>query len=174
MRMRSESLIKHPVDAVFAAYRDKMPDVAAFLPDIKEINVLDRREEGSIVRLHNEWVSGSEIPKVARSFVKPEHLRWDDFAAWHADTQHCEWRISTRVFTEAVRCAGSTRLIAEGEGTRVVLEGDLEIDVTKVPGIPKFMAKRIAPQAEKFIVNLITPNLEKTNEAIEQYLDSQA
>lgn len=173
MRMHSESKIAHPVEAVFTAYRDRMAEVAAYLPDIAEINVLDRKVEGSKVALHNEWVSNTDIPKIAKSFIKPEHLRWDDFATWDETTHSCSWRIATRVMTEAVSCSGTTKLVQDGDGTRVVLEGDLEIDGTALPGVPKFMAKKVAPQVEKFIVNMITPNLEKTNEAIEKFLDAQ-
>jgi hypothetical protein len=53
----------------------------------------------------------------------------------------------------------------------VRLTGDLRIDLVDLPGVPGFIARRIAPQLEKFIVSLITPNLEQTNQGIQAYLD---
>lgn len=171
MEIRSASRLHHPVDAVFHVYRDRLPEVVPFLPDVKEVVVRSRREEGDAVHLHNEWASDREIPAVAAKFLKPEHLRWDDYAVWTASDRRCAWTIRTRVFQEGFRCTGTTRLIEEGDATRVELLGELSIDVAEIPGVPSFLARRIAPQIEAFVVALIRPNLEKTNEAIGRFLD---
>ena len=173
MRIQSESVIAHPVDKVFEAYRDRLSEVAHYLDDIKEIVVKEREELDGAVRLHNVWSSEKEIPSVAQKFIKPEALNWDDHAKWYEADTRCEWRIETRAFTEAFSCSGQTRLIGDGDKTRVVLEGDLTLDVTKVKGVPKFLAKTVGPQVEKFIVALIKPNLERTNQAIARFLDDQ-
>lgn len=174
MKIESDSSIAHPVSRVFETYRDRLEDVAAYLDDIREIKVLSRKEEGDATRLHNEWASDKEVPAVAAKFIKPEHLLWDDFAVWYASDTRCTWEIKTRAFTEAVRCTGETRLVAHGEGTQVLLRGELSIDTSAIAGIPKFLAGRITPQIEKFIVSLVTPNLERTNAAIGRFLDDQA
>lgn len=173
MKIRSETRLHHSIDKVFEAYRDRMSEVAAFLPDIESIQVLSRVEEDGRVVLHNEWRGDVEIPKVASKFLKPEHLRWDDYATWQTDTRSCSWRIETRVFNDGFSCSGTTKLTEDGDGTRIVLDGDLKIQLQGVPGVPGFLGKRLAPQIEKFVVALIAPNLEKTNEAIGRYLDSQ-
>lgn len=173
MRIQSESVIAHPVDKVFEAYRDRLPDVAAYLDDIREIVILEREELDGYVRFHNVWSSNTAIPKVAQKFIPPEALNWDDHAKWFEAEKRCEWRIETRAFTEALKCGGGTRLVAQGDSTRVILDGELTLDVSKVKGVPKFLAKSIGPQVEKFVVALIKPNLEKTNLAIAAFLDAQ-
>lgn len=173
MRIHSESVIGHPVAAVFNAYRDRLPEVAAYLDDIRSITVESREEGPDSVRLHNVWSSDKEVPAVAKKFIKPEALQWDDHAQWFTAETRCEWRIETRAFKDAFRCAGQTRLVAEGEHTRVVLEGELSVDVAKVGGIPRFLARTVGPQVEKFIVALVKPNLERTNDAIAAFLDDQ-
>lgn len=173
MEIRSETRIHHPREAVFRAYRDRMPEIAAYLPDIKEVIVRERVESGATVRLHNEWVSDRDVPSFAAKILKPEYLRWDDHAAWHEDRFVCEWQIRTRAFTEAVTCNGTNTFVADGDGTRVVLAGKLEIDLREIPGVPRLLAGTIAPQVEKFIVSLIQPNLEQTNRAVERWLDAQ-
>jgi hypothetical protein len=174
VRILSESVIAHPVDKVFEAYRDRLPEVAAYLDDIREIVIKEREELDGAVRFHNVWSSDKEIPAVAQKFIKPEALNWDDHAKWFEADKRCEWRIETRAFTEALKCGGGTRLIAEGDKTRVVLDGELTLDVAKIKGVPRFLAKTIGPQVEKFVVALIKPNLEKTNQAIAAFLDAQS
>ena len=55
----------------------------------------------------------------------------------------------------------------------MVLSGELEIDVARVPGVPSLLARRLKPRIEDFIVRLLTPNLKQTNEALGRWLDAQ-
>lgn len=172
MEIRSESRIKYPRAQVYQAYRDRLPEIARFIPDIKEIVVVSREDRPQGPRLHNEWASDREIPSFASAFLKPEHLRWDDYADWSDAAFHVDWTLKTRAFTDAVRCSGRNAFLEDGTGTRVLLTGDLQIAVQEIPGIPSFLGKRLAPQVEKFIISLVTPNLERVNASIEQFLDA--
>lgn len=174
MRIYSESRIPHSLERVFSVYRDQLFEVVPYLDDIREIQVVAREELDGAVRLHNVWASDTEIPAVAQRLIEPEHLLWDDYATWYAADQRCEWRIETRVFQAAFSCSGSTRLIAEGDATKVLLEGELKVDIAKVKGVPRLLARTIGPQVEKFIVALIKPNLEQTNTAIAAFLSAQS
>jgi len=173
MKILSESKIAHPASAVFEAYRDRLSEVAAYIDDVKSITVADRKGNGSKVALHNVWASATEIPKMARSFIKPDQLQWDDYAEWDANTMVGTWRLNVRAFPDAVSCSGTTTIVADGDSAKVVLHGDLEINVAKVPGVPRLLARKIGPAVEKFIVAMVKPNLEKTNGAIERFLDAQ-
>jgi len=159
---------------VFEVYRDRLPEVVPYLDDIREIRVEERDEDDGVVRLHNVWSSDRDIPRFARAVVRPDQLKWDDRAAWHEEGLYSDWVIATRVFTDAVRCEGRTEILEDGSGgTKVRLDGVFEVDLATVPGVPGFVGKRIAPQLEKFIVSLITPNLERTTLAIGRFLDEQ-
>lgn len=173
MRIESESLIRHPQPAVYAAYRDRLPEIAAYIPDVKEIRVESREEIGEgVTKLHNIWVADREVPVFARAFLKPEMLQWDDFAEWKDEENRVYWNIRLRMFTESVTCGGTNSFIEARDGTtKVLLEGDLDIDVKNVPGVPRLLAGGIKPKIEKFIVSLITPNLQRINESLQQFLD---
>ena len=172
MEIRSESRIHHPRDVVFQVYRDRLPEIARYIPDIKEIVVHSREEAAGIVKLHNEWISSRDVPSYATGIVKPEFLRWDDFATWNEPASVVEWTIRTRAFTESVRCSGKNQFLEDGkDGTRVLLSGQLDISLKDIPGVPSFLKGRLAPQVEKFIVSLITPNLEHVNRSVERFLD---
>lgn len=173
MKFRSETVVPHPREAVFLAYRDRLGEAVPYLDDIAAVNVLSREESGAKVTLHNEWVSDREVPKMAQRFLQPEHLRWDDYATWDHDTWRCQFEIKTRAFREAVRCVGSNTLLEDPAGTRIVLEGDFDVNLKEIPGVPRLLAGSIKPQVEKFIVSLITPNLEKTSAAVGRFLDAE-
>lgn len=173
MKIHSESVIRHPREKVYLAYRDNLSALAAYIPDVKRIDVVSRDDVGDRVKLHNVWVGDREIPKVMQPFLKPDMLEWDDFADWDRATWSCAWNLRIRVFTENVTCRGVNTFAEVGAGaTRLTLSGDLDIDLASMKGVPRLLAPTLKPQVEKFIVGLITPNLEKVNGALEKYLDA--
>jgi hypothetical protein len=42
MRIHSESIVRHPRERVFKAYRDELPEIAAYMSDIREIRIVNR------------------------------------------------------------------------------------------------------------------------------------
>jgi hypothetical protein len=175
MNIHSECRIHHPRERVYLAYRDDLPAIARdYIPDVREIRVHSREERDGVVVLHNEWIAHRDIPALVSRFLKPEMLRWDDFATWVDAEHHVDWKLRTRVFTEKVRCAGRNSFRADGEdATLVVLTGELHIDLRDIPGVPSLLAGRLAPVIEDFIVQLITPNLVAVNRSLERYLDDR-
>jgi hypothetical protein len=172
MKIHSESRIHHPLELVYTCYRDQLPQIAPYTPDIREIIVNSREDLEQGPKLHNIWVADREIPKVAQGIIKPEMLRWDDFAEWNNSAKHVDWTLNIPAFPNQVACSGRNAFFADGpDATRVVLTGDLQINVKNVPGVPRLLAGRIAPKLEAFIVKLITPNLEKVNHSLERFLD---
>jgi hypothetical protein len=174
MKIRSESVLRHPVERVYRAYRDEMPAIASTIPDISEVRVIRRVDREGGATIHNEWVSAARLPPGLSKVIRPEHLRWDDHAEWDDATMEVRWRIATRVFTDQIQCGGTNRFVATPDGsTRLVLDGDLKIDIRSVPGVPGFVARRLGPTLESFFVGLIAPNLEKVNVHLGRYLDGQ-
>lgn len=171
MEISASSLVRHPRDRVYQAYRDELPQIAAYMPNVKKVEVTSREVLPGAVKLHNVWYGKGEIPKVAQHVVKPDILMWDDWAHWHDDGTWCEWRIGLRVFNDKFKCSGTNHISAEGPHARVTLRGNLEIDLRDIPGVPRLLAGTLRPQIEAFIVKLIRPNLEETNVALGRYLD---
>lgn len=172
MRIHSESLIRHPQEAVYGAYRDRLPEIAAYIPDVKEIRVESRVEGDGTVTIHNIWIADRDVPMYARAFIKPEMLQWDDYAEWKDAESRVYWRLELRIFTESVTCGGTNTFSrVDDETTKVCLDGNLDIDVKSIPGVPRLLAGGLKPKVEKFIVSLITPNLKRVNESLQQFLD---
>ena len=173
MQIHASSVLQYPRSRVFSAFRDEMPAVAPYMPNVQEILVKAREVNGPTTKMHNEWVGKGDIPKVAQGIIKPEMLRWDDFAEWNADTFACIWSLKLRVFADKVKCTGRTVLEEQGaNATRITLSGTLDLDLRDIPGVPRLLAGTLAPQVEKFVVALVRPNLEQMNTAIGRYLDA--
>jgi len=172
MRIQSESRIHHPLDVVYTSYRDRLPEIAPYTPDIKEIVVHSREETETGPKLHNEWRAQRDLPRIVQGIVTPDMLRWDDFAQWNDGEHYVDWELRIPAFPNQVHCRGRNAFFADGDNaTRVMLTGNLEINLKNVPGVPRILAKRIAPAVEVFIVKLVTPNLEKVNHSLERFLD---
>ncbi len=172
MEIHASGIVRHPIDRVYRAFRDEIPGIAAHMPNVSKVEERLRENQPDGVRLHNVWHGKGEIPAFAQVVVKPDLLVWDDFADWHDDARCCDWRIGLRVFNEQFKCGGTTRMAAEGPHTRIVIQGDLQINLRELPGVPQFIAGALAPRIEAFIVKLIRPNLEETNAAVGRYLDA--
>lgn len=173
MQINASSVIHHPRERVYRAYRDELPRIAPFMENIKEIVVKDRKDRPGGVKLHNEWSGKGEIPKVVQGIIKPEMVKWDDFADWDDNAWLCNWHIKLRVFTENMKCSGTNRFEEVGpNATRVNLAGTLDVSLKDIPGVPRILAGTIAPQVEKFIIAMIRPNLEQVNASLGKYLDA--
>jgi len=174
MKIRSSSIIDHPIERVWRAYRDELPEIAKTIPDIREVRELSRTDRDGGVTIHNEWHSSARLPPLVDRVIKPEHLRWDDYAEWDDQAHTVDWHIATRVFTDRINCGGKNRFEPVDDGrTKLVIDGDLQIDFDRLPGMPRMLSKRVGPRLESFFVGLITPNLEKVTVHLARYLDRQ-
>lgn len=174
MRIEADSVIPFPRDVVFRAYRDDLTKVVEFMPNVRRIDIVSRKDDGGITTLHNVWHGGGDVPAALRAFVDEKLLAWDDFATWNEDAHGCDWSIRTHAFTEAVSCKGHTKMIPVGEGkTRVELAGDFAIDGKKLKGIPSLVAGSVGRAVEGFLAKQITANLGSTTDALARYLSQK-
>jgi hypothetical protein len=167
--------IPHPRELVFTTHRDKLPELVPYLGQVKSIEVESRTEEGPVVRLVNRWTaSDSDVPAPIRPLLKPERLTWLDKANWDMSRWRCDWEITLSALPEAVTARGSSSFLEEGAETIVQMSGEFLIHPDRVPGVPTFVAKAAAPALEKFIIGLLQPNLRKSNQAIQQYIEDHS
>jgi len=172
MRFEADAVIPKPCAMVFRAYRDHLPQLVEGLPRIKRIEVERRTDEGAQTELVNIWYAASKIPAVAEKIL-PDVLSWHDYARWDESRWRCDWRVESHVFTEAVQCSGHTTFVDLGARTRVEIEGDIRIDLSKVR-VPELLANPISNSVERFFVRLFTPNLLSISDALEDYLSGDA
>ena len=177
MKIETDARMAFPRELCFTTYRDRLPELVPHLSNVNEIETLEREDnyEGaeSKTRLLNVWRAVSEIPKLARAFIKPEMLAWHDYAVWNQDVWTVDWRVETHFFKERVACAGHNTFIDDGESCVLQIRGDLDVNLKGLPGVPRLVARKVSSAVEKFVVALITPNLTSVSTGVEAFLREQ-
>lgn len=163
--------IAFPRRLVWLSYRDRLVEMLPFLPSIRSIEVEKREEEQAQVRLLNLWkAKESEVPAVARPFVKSEMLEWRDYATWKEDVWRCEWRTELSFLKEAIHCSGVNEYSEVNGNTEIRILGEISVDGSKIPKVPRFMAPKLASTVEAFVCKVIKPNLVEINRGLERFL----
>lgn len=170
MQISADATLPFPRPMVFAAYRDELTKLLQYLPNVRNIEVKSRKDDGPRVELVNIWHGGGEIPAAARAVLSEAMLSWTDYASWNEAAWTCDWRTETHAFTEAVDCKGQNRFLEVEGGTRIEIRGDLEIDAKKIKGVPGFLAGKVASAVESFLAGKIQPNLVEVTEGLRKYL----
>jgi hypothetical protein len=171
MDITCDAVIHFPRPLVYQTYRDKLPELLPYLPNIRKIEVKERKQEGSAVHFVNVWHGGGEVPAIARAFLSESMLAWTDFAEWREEAFVCNWRTETHAFTEAVSSSGVNRYFEVDGGTRLEIRGDLTIDAAKIKGVPRLLSGKVGRAVEEFLVKTISKNLLDVSKGLERYLN---
>lgn len=174
MRFTVNDEIGFPRDLVYPAVRDRVEDLIAYLPNVDSIELLDSSVDGDVRRFVKRWqASATEIPALLRPLIKPEYLTWVDHATWNAAEYTTAWHHDLAFLEGALTARGVNRYFDEGDVTVIELEGEFTIHPERLTFLPGPVARKLAPAMERFVVELLKPNLKSTNQAIEQWLEEQ-
>lgn len=173
MQLSADARIPFARPLVFATYRDKLVELVPFLPNVRAIEVKERKDDAAVTSLVNVWHGGGEIPAAARAFLSEAMLSWTDRATWNESDFTTKWTIETHAFTEAVRCTGTNRYFDDGASTRLEIRGELSIDGAKLRGVPRLLAGSVSRAVEDFLVKKIGPNLLQVSDGVTKYLQEQ-
>lgn len=165
--------IHFPRDLVFDVYREKLPELDEYLPNIDSITVEHRavRDDGCI-ELVNLWqASHKEVPAVLRPFIKPEMLQWRDYATWDCSGHVCRWRTELAFLDGAISSSGINHYTVVDESTMEIhLTGSIEVDASKLRHVPRLMAGKVAGAIEGAVLKMTEPNLRAINRGFERYI----
>jgi hypothetical protein len=171
MEIRTDVTLPFPRERVFATYRDRLPELLQYLPNIRGLEVKGREERDGEVRLVNAWTGGGEIPSVARSVLRESMLTWTDHAAWRSADHVCAWRTEVHAFPGALQSSGTNRFVELPDGrSRIEFRGELTCDASRIPGVPRLLARSINGTVEKLFVGKIVENLVAVGEGIGKLL----
>jgi hypothetical protein len=178
MHFDNESRVSHPASSILETMVDRMEDIVPFLETVDAIETLEREElDDGRIRIVRRWQgSESSAPPALAAFVTPEMLAWIDTAIWTPSDFCVDWTIATSM-SKLYECGGRNSFGPapdDPEGATVMrIAGELTVYPDKVPGVPGFLARRLAPQIEKFVVNLLKPNLMDVATGLQGYLDDR-
>lgn len=172
MRLEVKDTIYQPADIVYPLVRDEMDKIVPYMPDIERIETL-KSAPNSDGRLEvvNHWYSKpSNIPSMFKKFAKPELFSWKDFALWN-DEEYCvEYRLESMIANDLFEAKGTNYFGPDGDGNTLVrVTCEIQIYPEKMPGVPKFLAKKVRPMVEETIRKILEPNLASLTEGLTKY-----
>ncbi|MEP7125239.1 MAG: hypothetical protein ABJE95_30190 [Byssovorax sp.] len=171
MEIKTDVSLSFPRARIFKTYRDRLEDIAPHLPNIRAIKVSSREERPSgDVYLVNEWAGGGDIPAVARAILSESMLSWTDHATWKEATFSVEWKTVVHAFPGALESSGVNRFIETPTGTMIQFRGTLVCDASKVPGVPRLLARSLNGTIEKLFVSKIAENLVAVGQGVGKLL----
>ncbi len=170
MNFEVEERINYPRELVFTTIRDRLPELIPYLPNVKKIEVIDKKKTKDIVNLKNKWYADFEIPRVVQKVIKIEEIAWIDYARWNEKDYTCEWRIEPVFFKEYVDVKGVNYYYEDGRETIIKLTGEINIDVSKHPLVPRLLSGIVNKEITGIVVNGIKPNLVSLIDGVRKFL----
>ncbi|HYT38073.1 MAG TPA: DUF2505 family protein [Acidimicrobiia bacterium] len=134
MRFQLEQMIAGPVDAVARVYTEtRFYELLGELPKLGRPEVLDRREDGSVVHLAVRFrFTGNLSPAVTR-VVDPDRLSWVEESVHDLERHTVTFHMEPDNYADRLRFDGSSRFEPAGGGrTRRLAEGDVVVRVPLV------------------------------------------
>jgi len=171
MRLEVEDTIHQPADIVYPLVRDEMDKIVPYMPDIERIDTIKKeRIADNRLEIVNHWFSKpSNVPAVMKKFVKPELFSWKDFALWKDELYCVDYRLESPLAKDLYEASGTNYFEPDGDNTRVRITCDIQIYPERMPGVPKFLAKKIQPAIEGMIRKMLEPNLSSLTDGLTRY-----
>lgn len=176
MKIDISDTVPLSADETFHLLRDDMPALVPYLYDVDRIEVIEREEDGDVVRILNHWYGSlDKVPRALRAFVKPKLMSWIDHAEWSTVRRQASWWLESMVGDDVFDCTGTTTIEELGaDSARMKMAIDLQIYPEKVPGIPRLVARKVRGQIENLIAGQLTPNMKNLSVSIRRYAEKKS
>jgi hypothetical protein len=115
------------VDPAFIALR-------AGLPKIGGAELLGQQVDGDIVRQRIHYVFTAPLSGAVRAVIDPDRLTWVEESTVDRAAHRTEWRIVPDHYKERLKASGVSTLTADGDGTRRLTTGTVEVPMPLVGG----------------------------------------
>lgn len=172
MQFQAEGRVKGAdLSTVYEIIRDRLPELVPYMDNVSAISTVERGDGPNGPHLLNRWrADAGQVPGAARKFIKPEMLEWNDHADWNDAEHHVDWRIESAVFTGMYTCQGRNRVVADGDDVRIVISGEMKVDAKRIPGVPSFLAKKVVPTIENYLIDRMKPNMASLGTGVQRFL----
>lgn len=163
MRFEAASKVGFPADLVVRTLIRRMDDLVPHMPNVGAIvtKVIEEQPDGRIKTVRAWQGTASSVPAVLRPFVTKNSLGWIDYSIWDVTAGTCDWYIENK-HSRFSSCSGINAFLVDPNdpeaSTVLKVEGDFTVFGDKIPAMPGFLGKRMAPTIEKIIVSFMMPN----------------
>jgi hypothetical protein len=134
MRFQLEQVIAGPVEAVARIYTEpRFYELLGELPKLGRPEVLDRREDGSVVRLAVRFRFTGNLSAAVTRVVDPERLSWVEESVHDLERHTVTFQMKPDNYADRLRFEGWSSFEPESDGgTRRLAEGDVVVRVPLV------------------------------------------
>jgi hypothetical protein len=172
MNLESSEIINRPIEEVYSLVRDNLPKLVPYLPNIDRIEVEKKEDIAGGKKLINHWYAKAEIPSLIKKVISPELLSWKDYANWKDSKFLVEYKLESFLANDLFDASGVNTFTKEGKGkTRLKINCEIIIYPEKVPGVPKFLAKKAMPIIEALLEKILAPNLTSLGKGLNKYFE---
>ena len=167
MRFQIEQKIAGPVDAVARIYTEPhFYELLGDLPKLGKPEVLERREEGTVVHLDVRFRFTGNLSSAVTKVLDPAKLSWVEESVHDLADHTVTFRMNPDHYADRLRSEGSVRYESDGQGvTRRVTQGELAVKVPLLLG-----GGKTAGMVEGAIVSGLREHLAAEVEVVEQLL----
>ena len=133
MRFALEQQINGPVGTVARIYAEsRFYERLGELPKLGRPEVLDRRENGSVVHLAVRFRFTGNLSPAVTKVVDPARLTWVEESVHDLERHTVTFVMKPDNYADRLRFSGSSRFEPAGGGTRRVAEGEVAVRVPLV------------------------------------------
>ncbi|TNF33112.1 MAG: hypothetical protein EP329_08715 [Deltaproteobacteria bacterium] len=163
MRFDATSKVAFPAGVVVRTLIKRMDDLVAYMPNISgiETQLIEEQPDGRVKTIRAWQGTAKSSPAVIRPFLSKDSLGWIDYSIWDLTTGTCDWYIENK-HSRFSSCSGVNSFLVDPEAPEtsalLKVEGDFTVFGDKIPAVPAFLGKRMAPTIEKIIVSFMKPN----------------
>lgn len=177
MHFSKTSYVSHTAADILDLMMNRMDEVVPYMPSIESIELKEKQAGADgTVRIVRYWQGSSDsVPVALRAFVSKDLLGWTDTAIWHPAEYKVEWDLATSL-SRLYECGGTNYFEPDPKDpknrTRIRITGNLAVHPERLPGVPRFIAARLGPQIETWILEMLTPNLTDVAKGLQGYFDA--
>lgn len=162
MQIRHNALIPFPIADVYSAFLWRMSELPPWLPGIQRIDVTRFETPAEhVAHVDYKWhVDSAVVPPLLRPFLREhmDHIR--SSTVWCAQRRVVDFEFFHEDYRELFDCRGTFTLVElAADSMRIDIDAELRPYPERVPGVPRWLARKGLPLIETTIGNIIRPSL---------------
>ncbi len=173
MHFEHSLTIAVPAHIAFATMRDELNKIAVDLPNIVNMEILERKDAGGKTYITSKWQGKFILPDIIGQIIKVPDMAWVDRAEWFNKKYICNWSYEPFIFKDYIKVYGTDVYAADGEYTTITVKGDAYVNFLHYPLIPTLLKKKINEQVTNVLLSHMEPNFITLYKGLEKYVKAK-
>lgn len=155
---------------VFDISKRFLPELVSEITVVTHLGRTVETPDQSVYRTIDRWEIDvlKPLPGFISRFLTFQVVRARSEIDWQKDELRSTWSITVPDMEDLLEeCRGIVKFLNDGEETLLVLEGQFDLDLSAVPGIPNFLASYLRGRQASVAKRVIRQYLPRFKEKIE-------